>query len=137
MRRIESRQDHDELVAAQPRHGVRLAHCGREPLRNRLQQLVAGIVTEGVVDPLEVIEIEEQARDVRAVSLRLGEDLLQPLVEQRSIRQSGENVMLRELVGVRRRDLELLGPLDDFSLPACADSYRLRPATRRAAASCD
>ena len=116
MRRIESRQDHDELVAAEPRHGVRFAHRGGEPLRDRLQQLVARVVTERVVDPLEVIEVEEEARDVRAVALRLGEDLLQPLVEQRPVREAGEDVVLRELVRVRRRDLELVRALRDLLL---------------------
>ena len=80
------RQDQDELVAAEPRDRVGFAYRGRETLRHRLQQLVAGIVAERVVDPLEVVEVEEEAGDVRAVAVRLGEDLLQPLVEQRPVR---------------------------------------------------
>ena len=116
VRRIEPGQDHDELVAAEPRDRVGFAHRGREALRHRLQQLVARVVAERVVDALEVIEIEEQAGDVRAVALRLREDLLQPLVEQRPVRQPGEDVVLRELVGVRRRDLELVRALRDLLL---------------------
>ena len=88
MRGIEARKDDDEFVAAEPRDGVGFAHRGREPLRDRLQQLIARIVAQRVVDPLEVIEVEEQARDVRAVALRLREDLLQPLIEERPIRQA-------------------------------------------------
>ena len=116
MRRIEARQDDDEFVAAQARDGVGFAHRRGEPLRDRLQQLVAGIVTQRVVDALEMIEIEEQARDVRAVALRLREDLLQPLVQERAVRQSGQDVVLRELVRMRGGDLELLRPLDDLVL---------------------
>ncbi len=85
---IEARQDHHELVAAQARDRVRFAHGSRQPLRDRLQELVARVVAERVVDALEVVEVEEQASDVRAVALRLREDLLQPLVEQRAVGQS-------------------------------------------------
>ena len=125
-----------ELVAAQPRDGVRLAHGAGQPLRDRLQQLVAGVVAQRVVDPLEVVEVEEQAGDVRAVALRLREDLPQPLVEQRAVGQAGQDVVLRELVGVRGRDLELLACAARPCPPACAGSSRPPTATRRAAASC-
>ena len=134
--RVEARQDHDELVAAQPRDGVRLAHRAGQPLRDRLQQLVAGVVAQRVVDALEVVEVEEQARDVRAVALRLREDLLQPLVEQRPVRQSGQDVVLRELVRVRGRDLQLARALRRPCPRACAGSWRPPTATRRASASC-
>ena len=105
----------DELVAAEPRDGVGFAHRRGEPLRDRLQQLVAGVVAQRVVDALEMVEVEEEARDVRAVALRLREDLLQPLVEERPVRQSGQDVVLRELVRVRGRDLQLLRPLATLS----------------------
>ena len=116
MRGVETRQDHHELVAAQARNGIGLADGRGEALGHRLQQLVAGIVAERVVDALEMVEVEEQARDVRGVALRLREDLLQPLVEERPVRQPREDVVLRELVGVRRRDLELVRALRDFLL---------------------
>ena len=93
-----------------------------QPLRDRLQQLVAGVVAERVVDALEVVEVEEQARDLRAVALRLREDLLQPLVEQRPVRQPGQDVVLRELVGVRGRDLELASCAARPFPRACAGS---------------
>ena len=54
---------HDELVAAQPDHHVVVANAGAQPIRRGDQHLVAGIVPEGVVDPLEVVEIQEQQRD--------------------------------------------------------------------------
>ena len=44
MRRVEARQHDDELVAAQARDRVALAHRAGQPLRDRLQQLVAGVV---------------------------------------------------------------------------------------------
>ena len=69
-----------------------------------------------VVDALEIIEVEEETRDLRSIAQRLREDLAQSLVQQRSIRKPGENVVLSELVGMRCRDLELLRPLRDFFL---------------------
>ena len=136
MRRIEAGQDHDELVAAEARDGVALAHRAGQPLRDRLQQLVAGIVAERVVDALEVIEVEEDARDLHAAALRLREDLPQARVKQAAVRQSGEDVVLRELVGMRGRDLELLACAARPSPPACAGSWPPPPAIRTAAASC-
>ena len=58
VRAVVGRQQDDELVAAQPDHGVALADPGREPSRGRPQQRVAGGVPEGVVDLLEAVEVE-------------------------------------------------------------------------------
>ena len=71
----ETRQHEHEFIAAQPRDRVALAHGLHQPLRDRLQQLVAGVVTERIVDPLEVVEVEKQACDLRAVAQRLRENL--------------------------------------------------------------
>ena len=83
-----------------------------------------------------MIEVEEQAGDVRAVALGLREDLLQALVEQRAVRQAGQDVVLRELVRVRGGDFQLLRPLRDLVLerPLVVGDLGLRLA--RAAASC-
>ena len=126
VRGVEAGQHEHELVAAEARDRVRLAHRRREPLRDRLQQLVAGVVAERVVDALEVVEVEEQAGDLRGVALRLREDLLQPLVQQRAVRQAGEDVVLRELVGVRGRDLELARALRDLVLQRALVGRHLR-----------
>ena len=63
-------------------------------------------------------------------ALRLRQDLLQPLVEQRAIGQAGEDVVLRELVRVRGGDLELLACAARPCPRACAGSARPRPAIR-------
>ena len=43
------RQQHGELIPAQTRHGIGLAHAGRESLRHPLQQQVANMVAQGIV----------------------------------------------------------------------------------------
>ena len=51
---------HDpELVAAEPRHQVVVAQHARQPRPDLLQQQVAEVVTERVVDLLEVIEVHQ------------------------------------------------------------------------------
>ena len=55
--------DHDELVAAESRHGVLAADGVGEAAAHRDEQLVARVVTEAVVDDLEAVEVEEEHRD--------------------------------------------------------------------------
>ena len=56
--------EHDgELVAAQARHHVRVAHAAADAARGFLQQLVADQVADRVVDHLEAVEVEEQHRE--------------------------------------------------------------------------
>ena len=52
-----------ELVAAQPREQILLAHLAREALRDLAQQVVAALVAEDVVDLLEAVEVDEQQRE--------------------------------------------------------------------------
>ena len=52
-----------ELVAADPRHRVAEADAGPQPLADRHEEAVAGVVAEAVVDGLEVVEVDEQHGD--------------------------------------------------------------------------
>ena len=49
-----------ELVAAEPGDQVVVADEAADPLGDRDEQRVAGGVAEGVVDDLEVVEVDEQ-----------------------------------------------------------------------------
>ncbi len=63
--RRQQREQDDELVAADPEHGVARAHDADEPLRRQLQEGVAGGVAVGVVHALEPVQIAvEQAEHV-------------------------------------------------------------------------
>ena len=73
--------DNDEFVAAEARESVVGAqHCLQSWSEHR-QDLVPGCVTMVVVDPLEVVEVEEQDGNGRAASLRVGKGALDPIVE--------------------------------------------------------
>ena len=74
----------------------------------RAQELIAGIVTEGVVDVLEVVEVELQDRDQRAVAARLAEGHLEAQPEQGPVGEAGQRIVVRQL------DQPLLG----FDQPA-------------------
>lgn len=66
-------QHHHEFVAADPRHGIALAHAGRQAFGHHLQQAVASRVSKGVVDFLEVVQVQvqvqEQHRDLGALAV--------------------------------------------------------------------
>ena len=59
------RDQERELVAAQPDEQVGVDHPGGEAPRGLAQQLVAGVVAEGVVDLLEVVEVDQDQREPR------------------------------------------------------------------------
>ena len=54
--------EHDELVAAEPRHEILGPQHLAQPLGDRAQQLVAAGMAERVVDLLELVEVDEQQR---------------------------------------------------------------------------
>ena len=55
-----AREQHDELLAAEPADQVAVPDLVAQRVGHRLQHLVTGDVPVGVVDPLEVVEIEHQ-----------------------------------------------------------------------------
>ena len=89
------RQQHQELVAADAADHVGLAHECAQALAQRLQQQVAGGVTMGVVDHLEMVEIDEQQghRVAVAAGLRGGER--EQFAQQGAVGQAGQVVVHR------------------------------------------
>ena len=82
-----------ELVAAQPCRHVGRAHGRVEPPGDGGQQLVAGGVTEMVVDHLEVVQIEIENRDGAAAAADAGDGLVDARAKQRAVRQAGQIVV--------------------------------------------
>ena len=62
--------DDDELVAAEPADAVVGRRTARDALRDVRQHVVAGDVTERVVDDLEVVEVDEHHAEPRARAAR-------------------------------------------------------------------
>ena len=95
----------DEFIAAHPRDGVGLADQPAQPLGDDFQELVAGGVTERVVDGLELIEVEMVNRHHFSVRDPV-QRAFEPVVQQHAIGQTGQRVVMRHIF-----DLDLGLPL--------------------------
>jgi hypothetical protein len=79
--------------SSEPPQRVAFADHSVEPGGDRLQQFVAGAVAEGVVDVLEVVEVEEERGGGGLVAARAGQHLLGAVEDQGPVRQAGERVV--------------------------------------------
>ena len=88
--------DHRELVAAQPRDQVGLPDAAPDAVGHGLQQFVADMMPERVVDALELVDVDIEQRELLAPagSLQLAFDLF---AEQHPVRQVGQRVVMREV----------------------------------------
>ncbi|GJE04968.1 hypothetical protein AOPFMNJM_0261 [Methylobacterium jeotgali] len=102
LRPLHALLEHHELVGAEAGHGVDLPRAGLEAVARRADQLVADRRPEGVVDPLEAVEIDLKQREA-ALAGDLGEGLLDPLGEHRPVRKVGERVVARQEGHLRLR----------------------------------
>ncbi len=91
---IVAADDHDELVAAVARQRIGFAQAGLEPPGHHAQQAVAGIVTKAFVDELEAVQIHEGDRNDAALALGLDDGLFEPVVEQITVGQPRQDVMI-------------------------------------------
>ena len=95
-------QQYQELVAPLTADRVGAANAGRQPLRDRPQQLIAHRVAERVVDVLESIQVDVQHGDGAAGAVRAHHRLIEPVAQQGPVRNVRETVVqreARELVG--------------------------------------
>ena len=84
---------HGELVAAEPGHGVAGPHAGVQALGHLDEQPVAGGVAEAVVDLLEAVQVEEQHGHRRRLALGPLEGVVDPVLEQGPVGQRGQRVV--------------------------------------------
>ena len=86
---------HGELVTAEPGDGVAGPDHRLELARHRDEQLVAGVVTQAVVDVLEPVEVEEGDANRRLRPPAPRDRLTEPVEEQQTVRQPGERIVHR------------------------------------------
>src|SRR5215207_4454770 len=77
----------------QARDGHCLAERHPQPVGHALEQEVAGIMPERIIDVLEVVEVEEQEREARLRPLRLLEGPLHQPLEGGPVEQPGERIV--------------------------------------------
>ncbi len=90
-----------ELVAAQPRDQIGLAHGGPEALAQLTQKLVARGVAVGVVDRLEIIEIHHAHDQQIFVAAGPGHGQRQVVFEGKAVGQAGQGVVAGQVALLR------------------------------------
>ncbi|GAA1516122.1 hypothetical protein GCM10009827_033550 [Dactylosporangium maewongense] len=90
-------EEHAELLAAVAGQGV--AGAQQRPPRGRrlLQQPVAGLVAEGVVEALEVVEVQQRHADIGAAAAGLRHLPLQLQVPGAAVGHPGQAVVVRRM----------------------------------------
>ena len=94
-------QHHHELVAALAGHGVLGAQAVLHAPRRFLQQQVAGGVAMGVVERLEVVQVQEDDRAVLVRAHAAHQRLRQALVQQAAVGQLGQGVVEGQVLDLR------------------------------------
>ena len=102
-----------ELVAAQPRDRIGAAHAMAESLRHLGEQQVAGLVAERVVDQLEVVEVEEDDRQLLRVRVLCEQAARQLLQKALAVQQPGQLIVLRHVEDAALRPLLVGDVLED------------------------
>ena len=87
-----------ELVPAQPGRGVVGPQRLGDPRGDFFQQEIADRVPPGVVDDLEIVQVDEEHADDRAVPRAAGQRVLEPVGEEHPVGQAGQRVV-EDLVG--------------------------------------
>src|SRR5690606_31165815 len=96
MRRVFQVGEHDgELVSAQARHDVGLAHAAGNAVSSLHQQQVACIMPEQVVDLLESVEVDEKQCQLIAVAVSLAHFRVETVAKHAAIRQTGKRIQIR------------------------------------------
>ena len=103
-------QQQHELIAAQAGHGVFFAHHGPQALGDLLEQGVAHLVAQRVIDVLEAVQVQKDHCQGAAVGLGRGDCGLAALCQQCPVGQAGQRVVVRHPVDA------LLHPLAVFHL---------------------
>jgi hypothetical protein len=85
--------EHGELVAAQPGHEVGLAHGVLEQGGHPAEELVAGEMAAGVVDDLELVEVQVAEGVVGAAGAGLLQGALEVPIECLAVEQAGQLVV--------------------------------------------
>ena len=98
-----------ELVATEASHDVGAADGPPQQARDGDQELVAGVVAEGVVDLLEVVEVEQEERSGGAVATAEVEVALELVLEAPAVGEAGQHVVVHQ-VG---QPVEVASPVGD------------------------
>jgi len=94
------------------RAAVSLAQAAPEPRAHLAQDRVSPRVAERVVDELELVEVHEQDGEPSRLPRRPRDRLLEPVLEERAVREPGQRIVIREPLDLALR-LEARGDVAD------------------------
>ena len=84
--------DDDELVAAEPCQRVSGTQVMCHPFRDADQDLIADVMTEGIIDDFEAIQVEVQHGETAGVSFETPQPLLNPVHQHGPVGDAGQRV---------------------------------------------
>ena len=101
------RDEEEELVAAVAGDCLARARRGAQAPGDRGQELVSGLVTEAVVDQLEVVEVDEEDPD--CARLRAADRLFEAPLERDAVGKPGEGVVIGDVLELASRPRQRVG----------------------------
>jgi len=72
------------------------AETGLEPIRDPLQQVIAGVASVRVVDDAQVLDIDDRHRRLCLFDLPTGQTRREALTEQHTLGKSGQRIEVRQ-----------------------------------------
>jgi hypothetical protein len=116
--------ENGELVPAQPRRGVGSPEALHQAFAHRLEQLVTGAVPETVVDGLEVVQVQEQHREVPAGAPETRHGVPESVPEEGLVGQPGQRIVEAWYESSASRRLRSVMSLKLQTLPTTSPSTR-------------
>ncbi len=86
-------EQHRELVAADARHGVRIAQTLFDQRRDLAQQIVAGDMAGGIIHELEAVEVEIAHHVTHGFAASRIERGSEPPLELRAVHEAGQRIV--------------------------------------------
>src|SRR6185437_3909648 len=115
-------EDDEEFVAAAAEGEILLADAGADELADAAEEGVTGGVAEGVVEELEIVDVDHEEAEGRAILAAAVDELVEAFVEHAAVEQAGEHVaggLSAELADEAFEDVGALGDaLVDLGLEA-------------------
>ena len=96
-RAIDFRKHDDKFVTAQASHQIAGANGFTQAQSHFFQDLIANMVAEGVVDVLEVVEVNHHQCQAATFALANAQTLCQLRLERKAVRQLGERVVVSQV----------------------------------------
>jgi hypothetical protein len=87
--------EYHELVTTDAGYRIGLAQTAQQAPADLDQQQVAGGVAVAVIDQLEVIQVDEQQGEAALLTMGLGDGLVDAVLQQEAIGQTGQAIMKR------------------------------------------